>query len=168
MRIVFILFFSVFLAACSPDYNWREVRLGNGAVTALFPDRPITHERTLHFSGHEIQFALTSASVKKALFAVGVAPLPPALVADPAAAHELATSVIKSLYQKLGAPPPTPLPGLGETFTIHGNASGATMRLQVQVWLTKYALVEAAVTADGSVSPENEAAEFMRGLVLAR
>src|SRR3546814_3786601 len=64
IRIGLIMLLSGVLAACSPQYNWREIPVGQGAAKAFFPDKPATQERTLKFSGHDIAFSMTSATVR--------------------------------------------------------------------------------------------------------
>lgn len=152
------------LAGCSPDYNWRQVRVADGAVTAFFPDKPRTESRGMQFDGHDLAFSLTSVSVHDTLFAVGYAPLPQAIQGDPAAREAFASAVIGSLYQGMGERPPPALPAWGEPFVIEGNTQAATLRLKVVVWLTDRALVEGVVTAKASAFPQAQADEFLRGI----
>ena len=42
-RFGFLMIFLALLAGCSPDYNWREVAVADGAVQASFS--PIRRER---------------------------------------------------------------------------------------------------------------------------
>ncbi len=64
------------LAACSPRFDWREVRPpGAGFVVAL-PDRPHTVTREVAFGGRTIPMSMTSTGIGPTLFAVGVAELP--------------------------------------------------------------------------------------------
>ncbi len=168
IRVGSILLVLCFLAACSPDYNWRQVSVGDGAVSAFFPDKPVVQTRTLQFSGHDIEFGLTSAKVGDALFTVAYAPLPEAVRADQALRQELAAAVMRSLYRNMGAAEPDPLPPLGESFLLEGNAPQGALRLRATVWLTGGALVEGLVTAAPDVFPAPEADEFFRGLQVAR
>lgn len=156
------------LLACTPSYNWREVSVADGAVKAFFPDKPLTQERPLSYSGHELRFSLTTATVDDVLFAVGYAPLPPALQNAPDKSRELASSVIGSLYQNMGAPPPAQLPELGVPFVIEGKSQKGPMRMRATVWLTSHALIEGIVMADLASFPQQEADEFLGGLQVAR
>lgn len=168
IRIGLIGLLSVFLAACSPDYNWRQVSVGDGVATAFFPDKPRTQERTLPFSGHDIVFSLTSATVDDALFTVAHAPLPEALRANQAARREFATAVVRSLYRNLGVQEPEPLPAFGELFVIEGQGPQGPVRLQARVWLTDRSLVEGLVTAARDAFPAAQADEFLQGLSVAQ
>ncbi|CAN5212739.1 hypothetical protein BH10PSE17_BH10PSE17_26480 [soil metagenome] len=64
--------------ACSPRFNWREVRDDNNTV-ALLPARPQKVVRPLPLLEATIQFTLISAEVGDSLFAFGSASLPDAL-----------------------------------------------------------------------------------------
>ncbi|WP_353149483.1 hypothetical protein [Pollutimonas bauzanensis] len=156
------------LMACTPSYNWREVSLADGAVKAFFPDKPLTQERPLNYSGHELRFSLTTATVDEALFAVGYAPLPEALRGAPEKTQGLASTIVASLYQNMGVEPPTQLPELGKPFTIEGKSQQGPMRMRATVWLTDHALIEGIVMAGQAPFPEQEADEFLRGLQVAR
>lgn len=168
IRIVLLVLLSAVLAACSPDYNWREVAVGDGAVAAYFPDKPVTQVRPLDFSGHEIPFGLTSASVNGVLFTVAHAPLPEALRNDKDLRQAFAREVMRSLYRNLGAAEPPDLPPFGEAFMVEGKSGDAAIRLNAKVWLTDTALIEGMVTAEQAAFPEEQAVEFFRGLRVAR
>jgi hypothetical protein len=159
---------ALLVAACSPDYNWRTVTVGDGLATAFFPDRPTTQERTVAYEGHDIVFGMNAASVDKTLFTVAYAILPPALANDPASAEKFGQSVLASLYQNLGQAPPETLPAFGEPFEISGNPGGNLIRLQGVVWMVSGALVEAVVVADESSYPQAQAEQFFQGLQVGR
>jgi hypothetical protein len=164
MRSVMVIVLLFLLAGCSPDYNWRQVSLADSAVSALFPDRPVTQTREIDFSGHHLQYSLTTATVDGALFGIGVALLSPALKADSKTSHELASAVAKSLYHNLGIEPPDQLPALGETFTINGKAQGSPVRVRARVLLSGHAVVQSSVTAAVAQFPEDQATEFLNGV----
>lgn len=168
LRSVLIMLLSGLLAACSPTYDWREIPIDDGAVSAYFPDKPITQTRPLNFSGHDLSFALTSAPVDDVLFTVAYAALPPALQNDPQAGKAFATAVMQSLYRNLGAEAPETLPAFGEPFQIDGNSPQGPIRLRATMWLTEHALVEALVTGETASFPAAQADEFLRGVKVAR
>jgi hypothetical protein len=66
------------LTACSPHYNWREIR-GEGApyVIAL-PARPASFSRNIDLNGIRVNMTMTAAEVDSNTFAVGTAELPSA------------------------------------------------------------------------------------------
>ena len=58
------------LVACSPVFDWREVRPEGSSVVAMFPCRPSRHERDLSLDGQPLHLALLSCSAGDALFAI--------------------------------------------------------------------------------------------------
>lgn len=168
IRGALIIMLATVLAGCSPDFNWREVSIRHGEVTAFFPDKPLAQERTIRYGSHDMLFTLTSATVNNTLFAVTYATLPTEIKNDATARSDLASAVIASLHRNLGADLPEPLPKLGEPFVINGHSPKGPVRLRARVWLTVDALVEGAVTADPALFPELQAKEFLQGVVLAR
>lgn len=168
LRIIICMAFIGLLAGCSPDYNWRDVTLGNGAVKATFPDEPETHTRMLTFAGHQIEFVLTVAQVHGALFAVGYAQLPEALRDDPSVRHDMGREVVRSLYRNAGAAVPSELPDWGASFEIKGHTpKTAAVTLNARVWVPSHALIDAVVTADAGSFPQQQADDFLRSIVVA-
>lgn len=168
LRLALIAFLAALLMGCSPEYNWREVSVGQGAVKAFFPDQPATRQRDLNFSGHALQFGLTSVEVNDAVFAVAYVPFPPSMKDDPAVQSSLMSSIVGSLYGNLGVAVPAVLPESGHRFVIEGKSPQGSVRLEAIVWQTPHALVEAIVTADPQSFPGPQAQEFLRGLQVAR
>ncbi|NYT65688.1 hypothetical protein H0A58_06860 [Alcaligenaceae bacterium] len=164
MRIFTMLFMSVMLLGCSPDYNWRTVTLGTGEVSAYFPDKPLAQQRNLNFVGQELVFSLTSATVADAVFAVGYATLPPGLRDDSVVRQDLMVAAIRSLYQNMGQPAPEPLPQSGQHFQVDGQVPSGPVRLRATVWLTQDALIQGLVSASASTFPTEQADEFFGSL----
>lgn len=162
--IIVVLLAMALLAACSPNYDWRQVSLADGQVRAMFPDKPLTTERTLMFENNALEFSLSSVSVGKVMFSVGYAPLPEAFQNDPALRQRLVDQTRASLYQNLGsAPPDTTAKPLGR-FVIDGKAQGKPLRLDAMVWATPHALIEGVVIGDADGFPQSQADEFFREL----
>jgi hypothetical protein len=168
IRIGLIAVLLGFLLGCSPEYNWRDVSVGDGAVKATFPDKPVTEMRKLPFAGHDVEFSVTATTVKGATFAVGYAPIPAAIRGDEKARNAMAEQVIQSFYRNLGVAPPSTLPALGTSFVIRGRSPKGEIELQAMVRLTPFALVEGVVTAKSQAYPQDQAAEFLRSIVVAR
>ena len=77
------------LPACSPRFDWREVRLPEQRCVVALPDKPQRAQREVALPGTTVPMQMVSTGVGATLFAVGVAQLPPAL----AAAADLEASV---------------------------------------------------------------------------
>ncbi|WP_144630312.1 hypothetical protein [Bordetella genomosp. 13] len=154
------------LAACSPDYNWRELDVAEGRARAAFPARVQTESRELALGGRTLKFSLTAAEVDQSVFAVGYAPLPVEVAGDAAASQALAAALMQSLYANLGADAPDPLPSFGQDIEVHGEAvnAGARSWMLARVWVANGMLIEAvAAGAEGKLPPER-AREFMNGV----
>lgn len=64
------------LAACSPKFDWREIKSAEGGFAVLMPDKPQTVTREIPFDGRPITMTIVSTGVGPTLFAAGVARLP--------------------------------------------------------------------------------------------
>jgi len=151
------------LAACSPDYDWRELDVADGRVRAAFPAKVRTEARDLSLAGTPLRFSLAAAEAHHAVYAVGYAALPPEVAGDPAASRAIAAALMQSLYANLGADSPDPVPTYGQDIEVHGEAAHAGGRswLLARVWVRNGMLIEAvAAGAEGKLPPER-AREFM-------
>lgn len=157
---------ALLVAACSPSYNWREVDVADGHVRAAFPDRVTSDTRDLKLDTHTLKFTLASANVGEAVFAVGSAPLPPDIAADPAARRALGLALMRSLYVNMQAVPPLEWPPYGDVIEIHGKAMGKPGWLQARVWVTDAMLIEAVAAGTQESLPAERAREFLRSVVV--
>jgi hypothetical protein len=66
-------FAALVLAACSPALNWRETRLAEGDVTALFPCRPERFARDVQLAGSAVKMVLLSCEAAGATYGLGQA-----------------------------------------------------------------------------------------------
>jgi hypothetical protein len=66
---------AILLAACSPEYNWREVQGSAAPFTVLLPAKPATHSRQINLDGRQVTMTMTGAEVDHVTFAVGAAEL---------------------------------------------------------------------------------------------
>jgi hypothetical protein len=48
----------VWLAACAPSHDWRQMRSADGVVEALFPCKPTLHERRIGIAGGSVKLSL--------------------------------------------------------------------------------------------------------------
>jgi hypothetical protein len=63
----------VLAAACSPTFNWREVRPDNTALTALLPCKPDKASKTVPLAGRPTELAMLGCETGGATFAIAVA-----------------------------------------------------------------------------------------------
>lgn len=164
LRAIVVMAFAGFLAGCSPDYNWREVTLADGLVMAAFPDKPRVQTKTLPFEGHALEFSLTGTVLNDAVFAVGHAPLPPAIGQDAGLRERVYQQTLLSFYGNFGVQPPNPLPRPGQQFDIAGQGPGGPLRLQGVVWVHASSITEALVTAPADRFPTEPATQFLNAV----
>lgn len=72
------------LTACTPKYDWREVRGTDIAFTVLLPAKPSTYSRPVNLGGITANMTMTAAEIDDVTFAVGTAELPDAAQAQAA------------------------------------------------------------------------------------
>lgn len=155
----------IMLSACSPDYNWRQVQVADGRVTALFPSKPQTQQKKLDFGGRELLFSLTGATVDDTVFAMGYTIHSGDFKTDAALRDQLYRQVVSSFYHNAGQTPPESLPGSGQWFSVRvaGSGNAKPVVLQAVVWNESDALIEALVSGPESSFPQDQAAEFFKG-----
>jgi hypothetical protein len=84
------------LAACSPEYNWREVRGGGAPYIVTLPGKPASHTRQIDLNGLPLDMTMTGAEVNRVTFAVGAAEVPDAALA-PAALDAMKTALVRNI-----------------------------------------------------------------------
>jgi hypothetical protein len=94
------------LAACSPKFDWREVRSTADAYAVSLPGRPqiITRdiEVPLAAGAQKLSMTMTSAGVDGAMFAVGAAHLPGPVAQNPAAVQSAMAFFRDGLLRNIG------------------------------------------------------------------
>jgi hypothetical protein len=95
-RFAAALLLSASLAACSPDYNWRQVQPADATFVALFPAKTASHTQQVNLDGIRTDMAMTAAEVNGVMFAIGSASLPSAALVQPALAA-MKTAMVKNI-----------------------------------------------------------------------
>ncbi len=127
-----VLALGILVAACSPVLDWRESRQSELAFTVSLPGKPLVAARDIAFDGAALPMTMVSAGRDGTLFAVGVARLPPAAVADPAAVQQTSGRFAESLRRNVhGIESPTGSPLAVPTFAGGFAAGGRTLRSDV-------------------------------------
>jgi hypothetical protein len=96
-RLMACCLMAALLAACSPDFDWREVRGQDAPYVALFPAKPASNARAVSLNGAQVSMTLTAARAKGYSFAVSSAVLP-----DAAAAQTALIAMKAALVSNLG------------------------------------------------------------------
>ncbi|MFC5472890.1 hypothetical protein [Paraherbaspirillum soli] len=84
------------LGACSPKFNWREVRASDASYSVLLPAKPSTFSRPIDLGGLPVTMTMTAAKVDDTVFAVGSATLPESAQAQ-AALVAMQTALVKNI-----------------------------------------------------------------------
>lgn len=72
------------LLACSPKFNWREMRGAGAPYQIALPAKPASHARLVNLDGLQVTMTMTAAEVNGVTFAVGAAEVPDAAQAQKA------------------------------------------------------------------------------------
>lgn len=109
------------LTACSPKYDWREVRGAGAPFIVTLPAKPATHTRAIDLDGIPVKMSMSGAEVDDVTFAVGAATLADATQA-PKALQAMKTALVRNIagtikHEKVS--PPSAVPS-----TIDIEASG--------------------------------------------
>ena len=122
------------LAACSPKFDWREVRGQGAPFVVLLPAKPASHTRTINLDGLQVSMTMTAAEVDGVTFAVGTAELSDATQA-PKALAAMKTALVRNIggavkQEKVSDPGTVPA-------TIDIEASGTESRILLARFLAK-------------------------------
>lgn len=84
------------LAACDPKFNWRDYSSQHAPFRVMYPDKPVTHTRSVDLDGMKVDMTMTAAQVDGTMFAVGTAEAPDADKAQ-AALTAMKTALVKNI-----------------------------------------------------------------------
>ncbi|HEV7856676.1 MAG TPA: hypothetical protein VGO72_06935 [Herminiimonas sp.] len=70
------------IMACSPKFDWRDVRNDSASYMVAMPDKPVTFSRDIDLQGVKVSMTMTAAEIDNVTFAVGTAELPDATQAQ--------------------------------------------------------------------------------------
>jgi hypothetical protein len=86
------------LAACSPEFNWRDYSSEAAPYRIMFPDKPASHTRKIDLDGLKVDMTMTAAQINDTMFAVGTAEAP-----DADSAEKALTAMKTALVNNIGA-----------------------------------------------------------------
>jgi hypothetical protein len=155
------------LTACSPTYNWREVRPDHTRLSALLPCKPDQAQRSVPLGGQPTELAMLGCDAGGATFAIAVA--------TPGDASELAavltgwqTATLAHIKAGAGQVTPLKIPGAApqpSALLVRATgqrADGSAVQSQAAYFAQGRQLFQAVIYAD-SVRPE-VAETFFSGL----
>jgi hypothetical protein len=59
------------VSACSPHWNWREIRSDDAPVSILLPAKPTSHAGEIDLNGNKVTMFMTATEVNGVSFAIG-------------------------------------------------------------------------------------------------
>lgn len=147
------------LSACSPTFNWREVRPENTGLSALFPCKPDKAQRSVALGGTLTELTLLGCETGGAMFALSVATLTDVSQVDDVLAgwqnatlaNMKATGASQTLPVRLPGAGPQPL--ATRVGASGQRADGSALQSQSQ-YFSKGSQVFQAVIYAGRIEPE--------------
>lgn len=119
------------VTACSPEFNWREIRSLEQGFSVLLPARPASMTREIDLDGLKVDMTMTGARVDRALFTVGAVRLE-TTAADLSDTHAKALSAMRiAMLRNLGAEPQSGAPVRVGLLDLSGSARGSVDAISV-------------------------------------
>jgi len=87
---------TVFVAACSPKFNWRDYRSNDAPYTVQFPGKPAQQTRTVDLDGQAVSLTMAATEIDGTTFAVASGELPDAPHAQ-MAVLAMKTAMVKNI-----------------------------------------------------------------------
>lgn len=148
-----IALLALFVAACSPELNWRELKSTEGGFVAMMPGKPLYEARTLAGTP-AVAMHLWSARAANSVFGVGYADYP---VLDEGTLDGIRDALIKNLGGHLLEERSLFLAEFsGREFA----AAGANKTLRVRLLVRGRRLYQLAVLGDENAMSEVEMEPF--------
>jgi hypothetical protein len=159
------------LPGCSPALNWREVRLEEPGLIAMFPCRPVAQTRALALAGRSLSPRLHGCESDGRTYAVLAVD-----VQDPSVVNAVLQSLRDASLAKLEAPESasasqaawqvpgmTPQAAAGRWSLAHARASEAPMQMDTALFARGTWVIQASVIGAGS-RPDLSSEPFFEGL----
>lgn len=171
-RVLLLLSASVAGAACSPTYNWRELRLAGAPLVALMPCKPEQAQRPVPLGGAPVELHMHSCEAGGLTFAVAWADLGDAARTSEAIGllRRASVAAIKVAPDRVDDPALQWTPVVPGADPVRGLAAQGTQHTQrpVQMKAAHFAhgtyVYQAALY--GAALPDEVATTFFEGLRL--
>ena len=115
---IFAVIAVVFMAACNPSFNWRDVRPDGTQLALLMPCKPDAAQKTVPLTGQPTELSLLSCDAGGVTFAVAVAD-----VKDVAKVSATLAQWQSATLANMKAEPGTP----SAAFKLPGSANGGAL-----------------------------------------
>jgi len=122
MRAALAVLAAATLAACAPEYDWREVRSTHDGWSAMLPGKPASLARRISLDGLEVPMSMQGARVGETSFTIAVAELPDAA---PATRDKAVAAMRAGMLRNIGAGAATGPASSAGTAAVPGVAPAA-------------------------------------------
>jgi hypothetical protein len=101
--------------ACTPKFDWREIRNSDAPFVATFPGKPASHTRDIDLDGIKVKLHMLGSDVNQISFAIAYAKIENS-DKDVQAAHQqrvlsaMQTGMLKNIQAKIIQPTPVDAP----------------------------------------------------------
>lgn len=161
------------LAACSPEYNWRDYSSPTAPYRVMFPGKPDSHTRSVDLGGLKVDMTMTATEVNGVMYAVGSAEVPDA-ARRPAALAAMKAAMLRNI----GATTPgdsraatsagAAAPGSSGPIDIDasGTSNGTPMRLVGHFEARGTRVYQVIVLGQAASMPAEQVKQFMSSFKL--
>ena len=152
-------------AACSPQYDWREVQAPAWSYSVLMPDKPASITRAIDLNGTSVDMNMLAAEVNHVTFAVGAAKLPAAAAADAAdaALASMRTALLHNIDGRTLAEPidkDWQAPADAIELVAEGHANGHPIRLLALLLANDGRIYQVLMVGDEGHMPKQSVQTF--------
>lgn len=164
LRLIVLAGMTHFLAACSPQFNWRQVQDASHTFTVFLPAKPAVFTRDIGLDDTQVAMTITAAQVDGTTFAVGELPRP---------GHLTDTEIIARMAQALthniqGREDRTALPVLpaappARDLYLHGTNQGKPVRMIARLIVHNDRVFQLMILATTQAIDEEQVTHFFGG-----
>ncbi|HEY4071533.1 MAG TPA: hypothetical protein VGM52_00355 [Herbaspirillum sp.] len=152
----------VFLSACSPQYNWREVHGNTVPFTVLLPGKADTFTQSVELNGAQVPMTMTATDVNGVTFAVGTASFADAAAAQ-SGMNQMKEALIKNINGSTvnSAIPGTEIAGgLSLTLSAVGTDRGKPLKMIGHLYNIEKRVYQVIMVGDPKKMPDDASEMF--------
>jgi len=161
------LLLSALVGACSPTFNWREVRGSDAPYTVLLPAKPASFMRPVNLGGLKVEMSMTAAEVDDVSFAVASAKVPDA-AQRPLALEAMQQAMLRNIGSQTHAAKPVTLKGgvAATEVTAFGQAGGTALALHARFAVHGERVYQAVALGPRAHLSDEQAETFLTSFTL--
>jgi hypothetical protein len=166
------------LAGCSPEHDWREIRAEDQGYLVMLPAKPARMTRSINLEGLTVEMAMAGAQVREVAYTVGTVVLPDASDAmRTKALGAMRTAMVRNIGGTVGAERTVRVARVDaagqRTGTVDGLEieAGGRMRDRAATLIARFVAIGPQVWQAVVLGPEPDrehAAQFLESLKLMR